>query len=234
MFKYAPFILLGIACTDVKSSGINTNGMYAEISAVVQSTNQTKVDVILRVGDANSNTFIELDAGDTIEASDGTTTEELNHSSFGSIHSYSQFFNSIDEGTAFTISLSRELETSAPSSIAILPAGFTLRQPELGFEISRDTDLDIQWEGSGEDTEMMMIEVTGTCIFSITKEVPFNDNAYTVPSTEFESIGSDETSEGCELQLVLQRKKEGTLDPAYGAGDIFGGVLQTQTIQFTP
>ena len=104
----------------------------------------------------------------------------------------------------------------------------------MNASITAGEDVAIQWEGSGEDTEMMMIEVNGTCIFGITQEVPFNDNTHTLMASDFESIGSDETNQGCELDLVMQRQKEGTLDPAYGAGKIFGGVIQSQTIQYNP
>ena len=234
MNKYLPFFLLGAACSDVKSSSINTSGIYAEISATVDAVDETTVNVIFRVGDANSNTFVELDEGDSLEASDGATSEVLQHSSFASIHSYSKTFETTAAGTEFTIDFKRELETAAPASTAILPPGFSLLSPETGASHSQQEDLVVTWEGEAGDADTMSIEVSGTCIFSIADEVPFEDNAYTIDSSGFEKIGSDETVDNCEVEIILQRKKNGTLDPAYGDGEIFGAVRQIQTIRLTP
>jgi len=223
-----------MACSDVKSSGVNTSGIYAEISAIVKPTNQTDVKVVMRVGDASSNTFIELDSGDSLEASDGISTEELGHSSFGSIHSYSESFDTTDADTEFTINLKRELETSAPSSVATLPADFSFTAPADNTTHSRQDPLTISWDASAESSDTMAIEANGSCVFSINAEVPFNVGSYTIDPDEFESIGAEDTAESCELEIDLQRQKAGTLDPAYGSGLIFGGVLKTQTIRLDP
>ena len=65
-------------------------------------------------------------------------------------------------------------------------------------------------------------------------EVPFSDNSYLVSASDLENIGSDETIDNCELDIELQRQRKGTLDPAYGSGEIYGAVMLTQSILLTP
>jgi hypothetical protein len=221
------------ACSDIKSSALNTSGIHADISAMVED-NQTKVEVILRAGGENSSVYVELEGGDSLEATDGNDIKTLGHSSFGVFHSYTSTFLGTTPETEYTISLQRETETEAPISIAVLTEDFSITTPSAGTVHSRQEPLPISWEAVSPDNETLFLEASGTCIFTITKELSLSDGSYTINNSDFNSINEEEAQESCEVVIKLERRKGGTLDPAYGSGTIFGGVRKTQTIRLDP
>jgi len=231
MKKIIAISILSVGCSDIKSSALNTSGIHAEISAMVEN-GTTSVDVILRAGDANSLTYVELDEGDKLEATDGTDTNGLDHSNFGSIHSYDALFNQTDPGTEFTISLLRELEDDAPTSVATLTQDLTII---LENDVHSQQDpLTIAWEASEPGDETLYLNASGSCIFSIKEEVPLSDGSYTINSSDFESTNDETQQESCELDIVLERRLVGTLDPAYGSGKVYGGVRKRTSIRLDP
>ena len=220
-----------ISCSDVKSSALNTNGIHADITAfVVDDT--TELKVIMRVGGQNSTTYVELDEGDTLEASDGTETKEFGHSSFGAIHTYSTTFDRIEPGTEFLVSLKRELEDPAPNSMVTLSQDFTIENPEINETHSRINPLTIVWAGEDAGDEMH-ITVDGSCIIKMEATTSFVSGSYTFNSNDFESFESDE-GESCEIDITLERRLAGTLDPAFGSGSVYGGFRRVQTIRLDP
>ena len=225
------FALLCLACSDVKSSAVNTNGIHADITALVVD-DTTELQVIMRVGGANSSTYVELDAGDTLEVTDGTETKEFGHSSFGALHRYTTTFDRIDPGSEFLVSLKRELEESAPNSMATLSDDFTFESPGDDYIHSRTTNLTIVWSGqdAGDD---MHITVDGSCIIEMEATTSFLVGSYTFNSVDFESFEADE-GESCEADITLERRLAGTLDPAFGSGSVFGGIRKVQTIRLDP
>ena len=233
MKRLFTILIFGTACSDIKSSALNTSGIHADISAMVEDS-QTKIEVVRRAGGANSTTYVELEGGDTLEATDGTDTNILGHSSFGVYHSYTTTFSVTTPETEFTISLLRESETEAPISIAEITEDFSITAPAEGAVHSRQDSLLISWEAANPDNEVLYLEASGTCVFTITKELSLSDGSYTINNSDFDSINEEEAQESCELEIKLERRKTGTLDPAFGSGSIVGGVRKIQTIRLDP
>ena len=231
MKKIIPIALFTIGCSDIKSSALNTSGIHAEISAMVED-GKTAVDVILLAGDANSLTYVELDAGDKLEATDGTDTHHLEHSNFGSVHSYDALFTQSDPGTEFTVSLFRELEDDAPLSVATLTQDLTLTVENDVH--SRQEPLTFTWEAEEPEDDTLSVSASGSCIFSIKDEVALSDGSYTIDSSDFESTNADTQQESCALEIVVERRREGTIDPAYASGKIYGGVRKRASIRLDP
>jgi hypothetical protein len=226
-----PLLLITIGCSDIKSSALNTSGIHAEISAMVEDGNTT-VDVILRAGDAYSMTYVELDTGDKLDATDGVESSTLAHSSFGSIHTYDAIFSETATGTEFTIALLRELEDDAPISSATLTQDVTL---VVENEVhSRQEPLTISWEATEPGDETLYLEASGSCVFSIKEEIPLSDGSYTINSSDFESTNDETAQESCELDIVIERRQTGTLDPAFGSGKVYGGVRKRTSIRLDP
>lgn len=231
MKQLLPLTLLTIGCSDIKSSALNTSGIHAEISALVED-GSTSVDVILRAGDAMSLTYIELDTGDKLEATDGTENSVLSHSSFGAIHTYDSSFSETAPGTEFTISLLRELEDDAPISVATLTQDVTLIVENDVH--SRQDPMTISWEANEPGDETLYIEVRGSCIFAIKEEVSLSDGTYTINSSDFEATNSETAQESCEVDVIIERRQTGTLDPAYGSGKVYGGVRKRTSLRLDP
>lgn len=233
--KNIPFVctLLLCACSDIKSSALNTSGIHAEIVAMVDGAN-TQVEVVLKAGDANSSTYVELDAGDSLSATDGADTSDLGHSAFGVFHSYNTTFSTTAVDTEFTISLERELEDDAPLSVATLTEDFTVIAPIDGETHSRQNPLTISWETTDANDEEMSINASGTCVFSIKDTVAISAGSYTINSTDFDATNSETAQESCTFDIVLERRRLGTLDPAFGSGSVFGGVRKRVSIRLDP
>ena len=231
MKKLFAISLCTIGCSDIKSSALNTSGIHAEISAMVED-GKTTVDVILRAGDATSLTYVELDEGDKLEATDGSETSVLGHSNFGSIHTYDAQFDPTDPGTEYTVSLFRELEDDAPVSIATLTQDLTI---SIENDVhSRQNPLTISWEAEEAGDETLYLHASGSCIFSIKDEVPLSDGSFTINSSDFESTNPETAEESCELDIVAERRLTGTLDPAYGSGKVYGGVRKRVSLRLDP
>ena len=225
--------LILVGCSDIKSSALNTSGIHANITAIVHG-DQSIVEVILKAGGENSNTYVELEEGDTLTATDGAETMSLGHTQVGVFHSYNASFSSVAADTEFTVSLSRELEESAPSSIATLTEDFTLISPTDDSIHSRQDPLTISWEIEDETNEELNIKISGSCIFDITDSVPLTDGSYTINSSDFYATNSQAEAESCQTDVILERRRIGTLDPAFGSGLIYGGIRKTISIRLDP
>lgn len=221
------------ACSDIKSSALNTSGMNAEIVAMAEGS-FTQVEVVLKAGDANSTTYVELDVGDSLSATDGTETFELGHSSFGVFHSYNATFSATEEDTEFTISFEREIEDDAPSSFAYIAGDFDVTSPFEGDIHSRQNPLRISWETADDNDEEMNIKADGSCVYKIDETVRVSAGSYTINSSDFDSANSDAAQESCTFEIILERIRVGFLDPAFGSGSVLGGVRKRISIRLDP
>ena len=220
-------VLLGLctACTDVKSSAIKTDGMNAQFSAVSDGTG-TAASATIRVGGELSNTFVELEEGDSIEVTDGAESMVLQHQGFGAFHEYGAFFQQSAAGTAFTFSLNRADGDNAPTSTAVLPDTFSITEPGTGQNFSRSDEILVEWSGAGTG-DRMQFEVTGDCIGGYVETKDGDDGSHVIPAGELDSF---EEGESCQATLVVERIRSGQLDPAFGSGSVYGA--QRRTVDF--
>ena len=206
-----PAALFSFACTEsVESEDIRTSGIYPEIEVRATGNGSTRVEVRLKVGGDDSNTFLELTGDDELEATANGQTKRLD----GDEDGYRATFPIDDEGTEFVIAFNRgESDDGAPASVVSLPAPFELSVAES--EASRaDTDLDYTWEpeaGGNIDWEL-----DGDCIISDDDSTP-DDGAATIEAGSIDTFDSDE-EESCTVDLTLTRKQRGTIDEAFTEG----------------
>ena len=227
------FPLLLIACSDVKSSGVNTSGIHAEIMGLVEK-DSTKIEVVMRVGGENSLTYVELDAGDSLEASDGSNTQELAHSSFGATHKYTATFDLIEPGSEFLVSFKRELEESAENSLVVLSGAMTITQPSEGDVASRSEPFTIEWTTEDDESDQLEIRVESSCLLgSFEAVIDVQVGSYTINPTDWD-IDEEDLTESCPTDVILTRLKAGTLDPAFGSGSVYGGFREIIPIRLDP
>ena len=225
--------LLCLACSDVKSSGVNTSGIHADITGLVED-GKTKIEVVMRVGGENSLTYVELEGGDTLEASDGTNTQELSHSSFGASHKYTTNFDLIDPGSEFLVSFKRELEDSAPNSLITLSNLFTTTSPVSNDVVSRSSPFTISWTVEDDTEDEITITIESSCIMgSFEDTVNTQVGSYTINPSDWD-VSEGEESESCSADVILTRLKAGSLDPAFGSGSVYGGFKNTVAIRLDP
>ena len=110
--------MMAIACTDVKSSSVNTDGMYLNYSVVTEGEGTgATADVLLRVGGLTSTTYVDLSEEDQLTVSVNEETQQLSQRSLGVVHSYVATFATDVSDSEFLLSFDRAALTSAPTSI---------------------------------------------------------------------------------------------------------------------
>lgn len=208
---FLPIALLSFACTEsVESEDIRTSGIYPEIEVRATGNGSTRVEVRLKVGGDDSNTFLKLTGDDELEVTADGQTKRLDRDG----NSYRATFPVDAEGTEFIIAFNRgEEDDGAPASIVTLPAPFTLSVAES--EASRaDTDLEYTWEPEGPGN--IAWELDGDCIISDDDTTP-DDGTNTIEAGSIDTFDS-EKDESCTVDLTLTRQRNGSIDEAFTEG----------------
>ena len=225
-----------LGCQKVGSDSIKTSGMYAELSVSASGDGSSHVRAALRVGGPLSNTFVDLQSGDSFSASFNGMTQTLTRTPelLGAV-SFTGTFTGDTPGMPFTIALTRASDVSAPSSTTVLPAKFTVMAPAANAVISRAQAFPITWDASGSAAgELMDITLNGSCVQLLLKGSQTDNGQATVMANELKAaVGSEQST--CPVTVTVTRKHSGTVDKAYGDGGAFNGLQQvTTTISSTP
>lgn len=205
-------VMAGFGCSEsVESTDVRTTGIYPEIDVVANGSGSSRVSVRLKVGGRNSNTFLDLKGGDTLEATVEGETKTLDETS---AETYTASFPVDAEGTEFTIAFLRDEEDeSAPESTVTLPAPFDLTvEPREASRASEDVELTWDPPGGG-DLEFSM---SGACIMRQSDSIP-DDGAFTIGADTIDTFQDDE-EESCTVELDLERARRGSIDPEFTEG----------------
>lgn len=231
------FGALGTACEQVDSEDILTSGVYADIIAEADGDGSTQVRTSLRVGGVLSNTFVDLSAGESVTAVSGTDEKTLARRSLLGAISYTGTFTGDEVDKAFTVAWNRTDEfVSAPNTTITLPAPFTLTAPVAGATFSRASDdIVVTWEASGTTDEMFWEVITSSCAREMkSNTITADPGTFTIAAGTFTNVDGHE-AETCDTTLLLIRRREGNLDPAYGEGGwVVGRHLRTVTFSSAP
>jgi hypothetical protein len=219
-----PVLLAG--CTEtVESTDVRTSGIYPEIEVVGDGTGRSVVTVELKVGGDDSNTYLELEGSDRLEATAGGETKTLT----GSGSRYRATFDVDGAGTRFVIAFLRGSDDDdAPSSIATLPDPFRVSSDLSEASRALQVDVPFRWEPAGdeddedEDSEMYWF-IEGRCILDEDGETP-DDGEAVIPSEQIQTLMSNANA-ACEVDLALSRRQSGELDRAFTEG---GRIIASQ------
>ncbi|MDQ2647067.1 MAG: hypothetical protein M3020_24900 [Myxococcota bacterium] len=205
-------VFLALGCKEsVESTDIRTTGIYPEITVEAEGNGSSTVTVKLKVGGSNSNTFLDLTGGDTLEATVEGETKTLRETSD---EVYSASFPVDAEGTEFLIAFLRtEEDESAPASVVELPAPFELEVAPR--EASRATDdVQLSWDppGSGD----LDWDMSGECIRRQFDELP-DDGTHVITADSIETSELDK-DDSCTVTVQLERSQRGGIDEAFTEG----------------
>lgn len=205
-------VMAAFGCSEsVESTDIRTSGIYPEIDVVANGSGSSRVTVRLKVGGRNSNTYLDLKGGDTLEASVDGDTKTLDETSD---ETYSASFPVDAEGTEFTIAFLRDEEDeSAPASTVTLPAPFELTVDPREASRAGD-DVELSWDPPG--TGDLAFSMSGDCIKSETDSIP-DSGSFTISSDAVETFESDK-DESCTVEVDLERSRRGSIDPEFTEG----------------
>lgn len=224
-------VSMGCTRESTSSQNIKTQGMAADIDVTASSDTNSHVLVDLTVGGTGIGaTGVILEGGDKLSATVGGETKELPSTNAGI---YEADFATAAAGTEFKIMLERETDEDALNSRGVLPGPFKISSlPAAGMAPSRATDdVVITWDPA-EAGSNMTIQVDGSCIFIDTFTVPTDSGTFTIAKGTLKStMGTDNKPSTCDLNVKIERKATGTVDPIFEEGEFT--LTQVRSGKFT-
>ncbi|MDP2310763.1 MAG: hypothetical protein Q8P18_32395 [Pseudomonadota bacterium] len=207
------------ACESVESKDTLTDGIYADYAAVTEGNGITRAQATLRVGGGTSNTFVELVGDDVLTVTAGGITETLLSANIGDYFTYLADLDVDAADTSFAFAFTRTVDAGAPQSTVSLPSPFTLTGPAADTVFSRATDPIVVTWGDAGSTDALQVKLTGDCIFDHLVSVDGDPGTVTIEAGTLLPT-NEETPEACAVSLVVQRRRDGTLDAGFGEGGV--------------
>lgn len=222
--------LTGCAKTD--SSDLLSSGIYAGITAQAKGDGTTDVSATLFVGNPLNLNFVDLTGDDQLVASHGSQEMVMSETTLLNIVSHHAAFPYDAEGEQFQVAFDRSVDNGAPSSIATLPAKFTLDAAPTTS--SRAAALSLSWSPTASGSTMRW-EVTGDCIENESQVLTADSGALTIEANRVRKRMGDGIADQCPMTVTVTRGKVGQLDPGYGKGGTVEGqqvrkVMLTSTL----
>lgn len=218
--------LAAVGCSKetTSSKNIKTGGIAALIDVYADKDTTATVHVELRVGGAQSNTYVTLEGKDELSASVDGKTQTLEQIDPGI---YEADFTGVGEDSEFSVLLDRPDDETAGDNSGTLPAPFSIDAPAAD-KSRKDDDLDVTW--APESSDKLDLEVDGNCIFRYTKGIS-DTGSHTIAAGTLESTGGDKP-ETCDLDLSLDRHRAGSADSKFDPESYFT-LHQRRKVSFT-
>jgi hypothetical protein len=125
---------------------IKTRDMYIKVTVEAADEVTAKVSAWLNSGDPFLGTYYTLTGGDTLSACVGSVCKPLSHN----VLKYEADLPYVAE-TPYVISLSRQVDVSAPDTVVTLPVPFTILAPGAGLRVTDGDVVTVQWSPAGAD-----------------------------------------------------------------------------------
>jgi len=220
--------LAGSGCASVVSTDFGTDALYADLVASSDGTS-THATATLRVGDATSNTFVNLEGDDSLVITSGDQSQTMTEAYLGDIYFYSADFDLFEGDTEFVFSLERTIDGGAPDNRCSLPQPIELTQPKSGETFSRETDdITVSWTPSDEQ-DLVRATISGNCIWDEVVDADGDTGTLIIPAGTISPI-NDNDPQSCDAIILLERRRSGTLDPALSQGGKITGVQYSQQL----
>lgn len=224
------FLLLGVillGCSEeVESTDVRTTGVYPEFTVTATGNGSSRVEARLKVGGNNSNTFLDLTGGDTLEVTVDGETKTLD----GNDETYSATFDVDAGGTEFIFAFLRDGDDDAPMSVVELPEPFEMEVTTAEAQRTVD-DVELTWEPEGPGD--VDVHVDGDCFFFHAGDTP-DDGAHSVAAEDLVGPGDDDGEE-CTGTVELTRNERGTIDDAFTeGGEIVARHVRRDTFKSLP
>ncbi len=224
-----PTVALG--CASTESQDVRTSGIFATFTATSDGTT-TKAQAIFRVGEASSNTFVNLESGDSATVTVGQDARTLTENHLGDYYFYSVDVPVVAGASEFVFALTREADEDAPNSRVALPEPLTVSAPAASANLSRAQALTITWAPASL-TDAITIEVKGDCIVDYRRNVSGDPGTFQIEGAAIQAH-NNRTGESCPGTVVVTRSRNGTLDPAYSGGLVTGAQQRTVSVRLDP
>jgi hypothetical protein len=227
---------------------IKTRDMYVKVEVEAADEVTAKISVWLNSGDPFLGTYYTLTGGDALRACVGSMCKLLRHN----VLKYETDLPYVAE-TPYVISLSRQVDVSAPDTVVTLPVPFTILAPSAGLRVTDGDAVTVQWSLVGTDnTDVVTNEahcdyedgvrntrgangdtgINGSAVIALDKIIAARQRD---PVTQARLLR-------CDVVLEVVQTRYGTADRRFGGegiafvGDkgVLGQVTRTVTLAYTP
>lgn len=221
------FVIACGACSTetTESENIASPGIYARMNVDGLSSGSSKVTVELNVGGSNG-TNISLTSNERLEATNGSVTKVMIRDTDLFDVDYEIRFDNADSSAPFQVTLFRANGEVIDGSSVFLPPDFTIDSPGSGQSYSMAGSIPITW-APADSGRTIALTATTQCTTNTGATLVLVD-FFDLSDDGFEnfSLGRlranfDDTidrTQNCELNLVMERKRTGTVDPDFGSG----------------
>ena len=236
--------LLGavVGCNDIDSADIETSGINASITVRAKADgSSTAVSATLTAG---ALTFVDLDGEDQLVATSGEASTVLAEGDLLGVVGYNGSLSGVGApGDEVKVSLERSSDkTPAPDSVVTIPEPIAIAAPEAGTAFSRADDdivVDLTSEESDDDATLKW---SGACIKDGSLAVPSGQASITINKGTIEKReqvdandpDSEPVADTCSFTIEIERRVEGSLDPAWGSGGIRAVASDTRDLTTNP
>jgi len=189
--------------------------------------------------------YFVLNAGDALSACVGAVCKAMTRE--GRTESYVADLPYVGE-TAYTISLSRQNDVSAPNTVITLPVPFTILAPPAGLSVTDGQQVTVQWSPPNNGDAFVRGNARCDHQGGIQSERA-RSFADIRPDTGRAIVSVDENFAGsvfrpfpppqapvlrCDVVLEVRQPRVGTIDPAFKNGGISAGITRSVMIEYTP
>ena len=187
---------------------------------------------------------LRLGAGNTLTACVGTTCKPLTWG-FG----YEASLPYVAE-TAYTISLARLIDVSAPNTFGTLPVPFTILAPAAGSQVTDGEMITLLWSPAGISNTRTHASGFAACWHRSGETTSRVINLDLVGDPDLGTLSfdmayilsprpwptpRDANLERCDVKLTVSMSRTGVADSAFRAGShVFSHIERSVTIKYTP
>ncbi len=229
-----------VGCTSIESDKLETSEMRASITVSVAADGDS-VDVAAVVGNG-ALSFVDFDGDDVLGASSGETSIDLVENNAVGVFAYRGTLEGVGPGEIVKVSLTRgEGKTSAPDSTVTVPVPVTITSPPAATSFSRAEAIIIELGGAvDDDADTLGVQWSGSCVDTGSFDVPIAQRSITIaadtikPLPQPEDADAEPVATSCELQVTVNRRTNGSLDKAWGSGNIVGEASAARKFTTTP
>lgn len=224
------FLMIGCNSESVESEDIQTSGIWAKMDVDAREDQRSRVVVELNVG-GEYGTNVELSDGEYLEVEAGGVVKRLDEDTDILDIDYQAYMNTVESDTLFTIRFYRSNGENIVNSSARLPDSFDIITPQDNAQFELSENLLLTWTPN-RDGQSVHLHSSVTCTntdgnrTSSATSFDIDDDGqyeYDISSNNLFANGTSglNTSVLCDLDLRLERRGSGVIDPAFDSGGKF-------------
>ncbi|ESP94806.1 MULTISPECIES: hypothetical protein [Pseudoalteromonas] len=240
-FAALPLLLLaGCSTETTESKDVKTEAIWADIYVTSQGKD-SRVIAELNVSGRNGNN-IKLSDKDRLEASAAGVTKALERDDDFFDIDYRAVFNISEEGTKYTVTLTRDAVGDALTTTLIMPKPFTIITPQENQSFHKTDTLEVSWTDSKQNNTQLDAKLTIRCKKDDGNEASVvenyidtnDDGSLSIDLASLEGLNDSvlNNKKSCEGEVFMERFNHGTLDSRFADSSRARAIQQRYSKKF--